>query len=98
MNEDGPSLERIIQVTTGGWAAAILAAGVIHSIFTHVEGGSDTVEAVARKAGLSERGTGTVLDGLVGLGFLTVTEGKYLNAPDASVFLVEGKPTYAGGF
>ena len=98
MNENEPTLERIMQVTTGGWAAGILAAGVIHAIFTHIEGGTDTVEAVARKAGLSQRGTGTLLDGLVGLGFLTVSEGKYRNAPDASSFLVEGKPTYAGGF
>jgi hypothetical protein len=27
-----------------------------------------------------------------------VSEGKYRNAPDAASFLVEGKPTYAGGF
>ena len=97
MNNE-PTLERIMQVTTGGWAAGILAAGVIHAIFTHIEAGTDTVEAVAREAGLSQRGTGTLLDGLVGLGFLTVSEGKYRNAPDASAFLVEGKPSYAGGF
>jgi hypothetical protein len=69
LNENEPTLERIMQVTTGGWAAGILAAGVIHAIFTHIEGGTDTVEAVASKAGLSQRGTGTLLDGLVGLGF-----------------------------
>jgi SAM-dependent methyltransferase len=56
------------------------------------------VEDISSKAGISQRGAGALLDGLVGLGFLTVSEGTYRNAPDASRFLVEGKPTYAGGF
>jgi SAM-dependent methyltransferase len=92
------SLERIMQIATGGWAAAILATASKHSVFTHVESGHDTVDAVARKAGLSPRGAGALLDGLVGLGLLFVSEGRYRNAPDASVFLVEGKPSYFGGF
>jgi hypothetical protein len=53
MTEDEPTLERVMQVTTGGWAAGILAAGVIHSIFTHVENGTDTVEDISSKAGIS---------------------------------------------
>jgi SAM-dependent methyltransferase len=89
---------RIIQVATGGWAAAVLATGAKHSIFTHIEKGIDTVEAIAKSAKLSVRGAGTLLDGLVGLGFLTVSDGCYRNAPDAVEFLVEGKPTYFGGF
>jgi protein-L-isoaspartate O-methyltransferase len=98
MSEEQPTSERILQISTGGWAAAILATGVIHSVFTHVEAGADTVEALRRKSGISPRGAATLLDGLVGLGLLTVSEGRYRNAPDASAFLVEGKPTYAGGF
>lgn len=89
---------RIIQIGTGGWGAAILATSAIHSIFTHIDKGADTVDAVAKKAGISPRGAGALLDGLVGLGFLTVSEGRYRNEPDAAEFLVEGKPTYFGGF
>lgn len=89
---------RIIQIGTGGWASAVLATGVTHSIFTHIDRGADTVEAISRAAGLSPRGTGALVDGLVGLGFLTVSDGRYGNAPDAAEFLVEGKPSYFGGF
>ncbi len=98
MGDERPTLERIMQISTGLWATAILGSGVEHSIFTHVEAGADTVEAIAKEAGIPERGAGALLDGLVGLGFLTVSNGRYRNAPDASEFLVDGKPTYFGGF
>ena len=65
MNDERPTLERIMHVASGGWALAILAAAVHHSVFTHVEAGADTVEALAKKAGVSARGAGTLLDGLV---------------------------------
>ncbi len=97
-SEERPTLERIMQISSGGWAAAILAAGVENSVFSHVESGADTVEALGRKAGLSARGAGALLDGLVGLGFLSVSNGRYSNAPDASEFFVKGKPSYFGGF
>jgi len=70
----------------------------VHSVFTRVEAGVDTVEALARDRGISPRGAAALLDGLVGLGFLTISNGKYRNSPDASEFLVEGKPAYFGGF
>jgi SAM-dependent methyltransferase len=92
------TLERIMQVATGAWATSLLATGVVHSIFTHIATGHDTLEDIARKAAISQRGAGALLDGLVGLGFLSVSDGRYRNAPDASEFLVEGKPSYFGGF
>jgi SAM-dependent methyltransferase len=98
MADDRPTLEQIMRVSSGGWAAAILAAGAEHSVFTHVERGADTVAALAKQAGISPRGAGALLDGLTGLGFLTVTDGHYRNTPDAAEFLVEGKRSYFGGF
>jgi SAM-dependent methyltransferase len=97
-SEEGATPARIMQIATGGWAASVLATAAIHQLFTHIETGVDTADALARKASLSARGTQTLLDGLVGLGFLTVGGGRYRNAPDASEFLVEGKPAYFGGF
>jgi SAM-dependent methyltransferase len=98
MADDRPTLEQIMRVSSGGWAAAILAAGAEHAVFTHVERGADTVAALAKQAGISPRGAGALLDGLTGLGFLTVTDGRYRNTPDAAEFLVEGKRSYFGGF
>jgi SAM-dependent methyltransferase len=89
---------RIMQIATGGWAASVLAAASTHSLFTHIETGADTAENLARKASLSLRGTQALLDGLVGLGLLTVSGGRYRNAPDASEFLDENKSAYFGGF
>jgi ubiquinone/menaquinone biosynthesis C-methylase UbiE len=96
--EPQPDVGRIFQISTGAWAAGILAAGVAHSIFTLVARGVNTLEAIAREAKISERGAGAVLDGLVGLGLLTRSADRFVNAPDAEEFLVQGRPSYFGGF
>jgi hypothetical protein len=95
---DQPTLEHIMRISSGGWAAAILAAGAEHAVFTHVEKGADTVDALAKQAAISPRGAGALLDGLAGLGLLTVANGHYRNTPDAAEFLVEGKRSYFRGF
>jgi SAM-dependent methyltransferase len=93
-----PTPERIMQIATGDWAASILAAGAIHSLFEHMENGAQTTEQVAKEAELSIRGTQALLDGLVGLGLVELRDGAYRNSPEASAFLVEGRPAYLGGF
>lgn len=93
-----PSPERIMQIATGNWASSILAASAIHSLFDHLEDGAGLTEQVAKAAGLSQRGTQALLDGLVGLGLVELRDGVYLNSPEASAFLIEGKPAYLGGF
>jgi SAM-dependent methyltransferase len=87
-----------MQLATGAWGTGILASGVIHSIFTHLAAGATTKEEVAQRAGLSERGTQVLLDGLTGLGLVDLIDGNYRNSPEASEFLVEGKPAYTGGY
>jgi len=98
MSTDRPSPEKITNLATGGWACAALGAAVRHSLFTHVGKGSHTVEEIAAAAGLSVRGTRALVDGLVGIGLLAVDGGRYHNGPEAAAFLVEGKPSYLGGF
>jgi ubiquinone/menaquinone biosynthesis C-methylase UbiE len=93
-----PSPERIMQIATGNWAQSILATSAIHQLFNHLEAGADTPEQVAKAAELSLRGTQALLDGLVGLGLVESQGGIYRNTPEASAFLVEGKPGYLGGF
>lgn len=98
MNDRAPTPERILQLSTGMWASGILGAAATHSVFTHLDSGEDTVDKLAKRAGISERGAQIVLDGLVGLGLVELRDGGYRNSPDASTFLVEGRPTYIGGF
>ena len=93
----GPTPEKVMQIITGGWATSILGAACQHGIFTALEGNPADTETVAKKTGISARGAQALLDGLTGLGFLTLSEGRYQNSPDASAFLVKGKPSYLGG-
>jgi ubiquinone/menaquinone biosynthesis C-methylase UbiE len=95
---NAPSLEPIIRHATAYWATGILGTAVVHSLFTHIEGGATTLPLLSERAGLSERGAQAMLDGLTGLGLLSLEGGHYRNTPEASAYLVEGKPTYFGDF
>lgn len=86
-----------MQCITGGWAAAILGSAARHGVFNALQGGGDGAEGVAKKAGISLRGAQAVLDGLTGLGLISHSNGRYQNSPEASAFLVKGKPAYLGG-
>jgi len=92
----GPTPEKVMQIITGGWAISILGAAARHGIFNALEGNPDTAENVAKRTGISPRGAQALLDGLVGLGLLTLSAGRYQNTSDASFFLVKGKPSYLG--
>ena len=98
MSDPELSPDGILQLATGAWGAGILATGVIHSIFTYLEAGATTTQDVATQAALSDRGAQVLLDGLVGLGLVDLSDGTYRNSPEASEFLVERKPAYTGGY
>ena len=92
----GPTPDKVMQLVTGGWAASVLGAAARHGLCTALEGNPDGAEGVATKTGISLRGAQALLDGLTGLGILTLSGGKYQNTPEASAFLVKGKPGYLG--
>lgn len=94
MSETTP--DRIMQIITGGAACCIVGAAARHGIFTALEGSSDTADSLAKKTGISIRGAQALLDGLTGLGLLTLSDERYRNGADASAFLVKGKPSYLG--
>ena len=85
-----------MQLITGGWACSILAAGANHGIFTALEKGPASTEELAKATDISVRGAQALLDGLTGLGLLTLAGGRYRNSPEASAFLVKNKPGYLG--
>lgn len=92
-----PAPEKVMQIITGAWATSILGAAVRHGIFAALEGNPAAAGDVAKKTEISVRGAQALLDGLTGLGLLTLSEGRYQNSPEASLFLVKGKPSYLGG-
>ena len=91
-----PTPEKVLQLITGGWATSVLGGAARHGIFTALEGNPDTAANIAKKTDISLRGAQALLDGLTGLGLLTLSGGRYQNSPEASLFLVKGKPSYLG--
>lgn len=94
---NGPSPEKVMQLITGGWAAAILGSAAKHGVFNALENDGDDAAGVAKKTGISPRGAQAVLDGLTGLGLLALSNGRYANTPESAAFLLKGKPSYLGG-
>jgi ubiquinone/menaquinone biosynthesis C-methylase UbiE len=92
-----PQPAKILQLITGGWASSLVGAAARHGIFTALEDSPATTEIVAKRTSISPRGAQALLDGLTGLGLLTLSGGWYSNSPEASAFLVKGKTSYLGG-
>lgn len=89
--------EKIMQLTGGAQAAATLGTAVQYEVFTRLERGAMTPAELATAASIAPRGARALLDGLVALGLVTVADGRYANSPEASTFLVEGKPASLTG-
>jgi SAM-dependent methyltransferase len=98
MTSTGPTPDRIMQLINGYWATGLLGAAASHSLFTHLDGGARTAQDVAQRAGVSERGAQTLLDGLVSFGLVERDDGGYRNAPDTAAFLVDGRPESLAAF
>ncbi|MDT0344936.1 class I SAM-dependent methyltransferase [Streptomyces litchfieldiae] len=98
MNNNQPTPGRIMQLINGYWATGILGAAASHSLFTHLDAGAETAGQLAARAGISERGAQTLLDGLVSLGLVKLDDGTYRNTEEAATFLVEGRPTCLSTF
>jgi ubiquinone/menaquinone biosynthesis C-methylase UbiE len=76
----------------------ILNAALEYDLFTHIQGGKNDYEAIARAAGTDPRATRIVLDGLIALALLEKRQEKYFLTPTSEAFLVRGKPGYMGDF
>lgn len=98
MSSRQPTPERIMQLINGYWATGIVGAAASHSLFTHLEAGAETADHLAARAGISERGAQTLLDGLVSLGLVELRDGNYRNTAEAATFLVEGQPACFSSF
>lgn len=94
-----PSPEVIFQLSTGTWASAVLGCGVTHRVFEHLDNGGLSAEELSERSGLALRGARALLDGLVGVGLLSVdADCSYRNTPPATTYLIPGRATYLGGF
>jgi hypothetical protein len=78
-------------------AKAVLTA-VELGLFTLLHDNPLTEEQIRAELKLHGRGLGDWLNLVGALGLLTVTDGRYANAPGADRYLVAGGQTYIGGF
>jgi hypothetical protein len=97
MSQNAVTPEKIMQLTGGAQATGLLGAAVQHEVFTRLEAAAMTSDELAKAAKIAPRGARVLLDGLLALGLVVLAGGKYANSPEASTFLVEGKPTSLTG-
>ncbi|MDI3390605.1 class I SAM-dependent methyltransferase [Streptomyces sp. B-S-A8] len=98
MTDTQPTPDGVLRLINGYWATGVLGAAAAHSLFTHLENGADTAAQLATRAGISERGAQTLLDGLIGVGLIELHQGRYRNTSEAATYLVEGKPASLSSF
>ena len=78
--QPSPNPQRIMQLISGGWSAAILGAAAKHGIFNALENNGGDAKSVAAQYGISERDAQSELDGLTGLGLLTLSNAERICA------------------
>ena len=87
---------RLQKIAQAYWESAALMAAVELEIFTAIAHGHDTIPAVAKAVGISERNTERLLTVLAALTLLSRDGERFANAPDVQRFLVKDGERYAG--
>lgn len=95
---DKPRLDttRLQKIAQAYWESAALMAAVELDLFTAVAHGHDTLPALARAIGVSERNVERLTTVLVAMTLLDRQGGQLINAPDVQRFLVSDGERYAG--
>ena len=93
-----PSLEPIVRAASAYWATGAIRAALVHDVFSHLEAGVNTPEALARAASVSLRGARGLLDALTGLGLTKVESRRYTATDSARVYLTPSSPLFVGDF
>jgi hypothetical protein len=87
---------RLQKVATAYWESAALMAAVELDVFTAIERGHDTIPALAKAIGMSDRNAERLLTALTALTLLEQSGDHFANAPDVQRFLVKDSDRYAG--
>ena len=91
---------RLQKMATAYWESAALMAAVELGVFTAIARGQNTIPALAKAVGMSDRNAERLLTVLTAITLLERTsEGggeRFVNAPDVQRFLVKDSERYAG--
>ena len=82
----------------GFMAARTLAVALELRLFTHLAGTESSLTQIASTLGLAERAAARLLYACAALGLVRVSTGGCRNTPLAETYLVEGRPTFIGGY
>jgi hypothetical protein len=82
----------------GFMAARTLHVALELRLFTHLAAGAQTLGQVAQTLGLAERAAGRLVYACTALGLVQATGGVFRNTPLTQKYLVEGQPTFIGGY
>lgn len=97
MTNNQPTPDGVMRLINGYWATGVIGTAATYALFTHIENGVGTTAELAARAEISERGAQSLLDALVAIGLVELVDGAYRNTPEASAYLVEGKPSSLSG-
>ena len=91
---------RLQRMATAYWESAALMAAVELDVFTAIARGHDTITALAKATGMTDRNAERLLTALTAMTLLERTNDgrgeRFANAPDVQRFLVKGSDRYAG--
>ena len=87
---------RLQKMATAYWESAVLMAAVELDVFTAIERGHDTVPALAKAVGITDRNAERLLTALTALTLLERSGDRFANTPDVQRFLVKDSDRYAG--
>jgi len=87
---------RLQKIAQAYWESAALMAAVELEIFTAIAHGHDTIPAVAKAIGITERNAERLLTVLAAMTLLSRDGERFANAPDVQRFLVKDGERYAG--
>ena len=87
---------RLQKMATAYWESAALMAAVELDVFTAIERGQNTIPALAKAVGMSDRHAERLLTALTAMTLLEREGEHFANAPDVQRFLVQDSERYAG--
>jgi 3-hydroxy-5-methyl-1-naphthoate 3-O-methyltransferase len=97
-NSKPPSPVRIVELTWGFAPLFILKSALDHGVFDALDTEPKTIEELCEETAASERGLRAIVNGLVGLRFLTKQgSGRLSLTPESAAFLVSSRPEFHGG-
>ena len=82
----------ISAITYGFMASKALFAALEFNLFTHIAQGAASTSALAKATGIAENRLVTLLAALKSLGLISEADGRLINAPATTRYLVTGAP------